>query len=45
VPNNRESLRRWLENPSAIKPGALMPPMGLAADELDAMTDYLLTLH
>jgi cytochrome c oxidase subunit 2 len=45
VPNNRESLRRWLENPSAIKPGALMPPMGLGADELDAMTDYLLTLH
>src|SRR5215510_15266990 len=45
APNNRETLRRWLENPSALKPGALMPPMGLSADELDAMTDYLLTLH
>jgi len=45
APNNRESLRRWLENPSAIKPGVLMPPMGLSADELDAMTDYLLTLR
>jgi cytochrome c oxidase subunit 2 len=45
APNNRESLRRWLKNPSALKPGALMPPMGLSADELDAMTDYLLTLH
>jgi len=45
APNDRASLRRWLENPSAIKPGALMPPMGLASDELDAMTDYLLSLH
>jgi cytochrome c oxidase subunit 2 len=45
APNNRESLRRWLENPSAIKPGVLMPPMGLSTDELDAMTDYLLTLR
>jgi cytochrome c oxidase subunit II len=45
APNNRESLRRWLENPSAIKPGVLMPPMGLSSDEIDAMTDYLLSLH
>ena len=45
VPNTRESLRRWLEDPAAIKPGVLMPSMGLSADELDAMTDYLLTLR
>ena len=38
-------MRRWLENPSAIKPGALMPAMGVSGEELDAMTDYLLTLH
>ena len=45
VPNNRESLRRWLENPSAFKPGVLMPPMGLSTGELDAMTDFLLSLR
>jgi cytochrome c oxidase subunit II len=45
LPNNRENLRRWLEDPGTIKPGVLMPAMGLSTDELDAMTEYLLTLR
>jgi cytochrome c oxidase subunit II len=45
APNTRDNLRRWLEDPSALKPGALMPAMGLTADDRDAMTEYLLTLR
>jgi cytochrome c oxidase subunit II len=43
--NNRENLRGWIKDPNAYKPGALMPAMGLGESELDAVTDYLLTLR
>lgn len=45
IENNRENLRGWIKDPSAYKPGALMPAMGLSESELDAVTDYLLTLR
>jgi cytochrome c oxidase subunit 2 len=45
LPNTRENLRQWIQNPSALKPGSLMPPMGFDDSELDAVTDYLLTLR
>lgn len=45
VANTRENLRRWIENPSAFKPAALMPAMGFDESELDAVTDYLMTLR
>ena len=45
LPNTRENLRAWIKNPVAFKPGALMPPMGLTDEELDAVTDYLMTLR
>ena len=44
VPNNRGNLEGWISNPQAIKPGNLMPPTYLSADELHAMADYLETL-
>lgn len=43
--NNHDNLRRWIQNPSTFKPGALMPAMGLSGRELDAVTAYLETLH
>jgi cytochrome c oxidase subunit 2 len=43
--NNAAELRRWVQNPAAIKPGSLMPSMNLSDKELDAVTAYLLTLH
>jgi cytochrome c oxidase subunit 2 len=43
--NNAEELRRWVQNPAAIKPGCLMPSMNLTDKELDEVTAYLLTLH
>ncbi len=43
--NNRENLRLWVKDPDAIKPGALMPAMQLNEQDLDALTDYLLSLR
>ena len=43
--NNRENLRLWVKDPDAFKPGALMPAMQLDDQDLDAVTDYLLTLR
>jgi cytochrome c oxidase subunit II len=45
APNTPENLRLWIENPDAIKPGSLMPPMNLSQQEFDRVTAYLLTLH
>jgi cytochrome c oxidase subunit 2 len=39
--NTPENLRRWLENPQAIKPGAEMPAFALSQDDFAALTAYL----
>jgi len=43
--NTAENLRQWIRNPDSIKPGSLMPAMGLSDRELDAVMAYLTTLH
>lgn len=43
--NNRENLRLWVKDPDAFKPGALMPAMQLDDQDLEAVTDYLQSLH
>jgi cytochrome c oxidase subunit II len=45
VPNTPANLRRWIQDPDAIKPGCKMPAMGLSDPELDAVTQYLETLR
>ena len=45
APNNPGYLRLWVQNPDAIKPGALMPAMNLSDEDLDRVTAYLLTLR
>ncbi|HTN77921.1 MAG TPA: cytochrome c oxidase subunit II [Pirellulaceae bacterium] len=45
VPNTREELRRWIENPQSVKPGCLMPAFGLSERDLDAVVSYLETLR
>ncbi|HVL82314.1 MAG TPA: cytochrome c oxidase subunit II [Actinomycetota bacterium] len=42
---NRENLREWLRDPPAMKPGSLMPPLGLTEDEIESLVDYLLSLR
>lgn len=43
--NTPENLRQWIERPDAIKPGSLMPAMGLTPRDIDAVVAYLETLH
>ncbi len=45
IRNTPENLRRWVEDPAALKPGALMPAMQLSREDLDRVTAYLLTLR
>jgi cytochrome c oxidase subunit II len=43
--NTRDHLRIWVADPNVMKPGALMPAMGLDDRDLDALVDYLATLR
>ena len=45
LPNTREHLRRWVSNPSSIKPGTRMPPSPFHGADLDAVLDYLRSLR
>jgi len=39
--NSDAAMRRWIDNPQTIKPGALMPQVPLSQQELDALATYL----
>ncbi|HLH21232.1 MAG TPA: cytochrome c oxidase subunit II [Chloroflexota bacterium] len=41
IPNTPEQLRRWLDNPQVVKPGAFMPTFRLSDTDLAALTAYL----
>ena len=43
--NTTDNLRRWLDDPPAMKPGAKMPDYGLTTQEIDALVAYLQTLE
>jgi len=43
--NTHDNLRLWIQDPSTIKPGALMPAMKLSDTDLDAVVTYMETLH
>jgi cytochrome c oxidase subunit II len=43
--NTPDNLRRWIQDPAVIKPGSKMPAMGLSDTELNAVTQYMETLH
>ena len=45
APNNPETLRLWIKNPDAFKPGSKMPAMGLSDRDLDAVTAYMEALR
>lgn len=45
VSNTHENLRAWIRDPSAFKPGCLMPAMGLSDRQADALTAYMETLR
>jgi len=43
--NSDENLRHWITDPQSVKPGAIMPPTTLPADQLDALVAFLRELH
>jgi cytochrome c oxidase subunit II len=43
--NTPENLRAWVDDPGALKSGALMPAMKLSGRDLDTLTAYLVTLR
>lgn len=45
IPNLPDNLVRWLDNPQAVKPGNLMPDVGVSPDEARHMAAYLYTLQ
>ena len=45
VPNDTAALAGWISNSQTIKPGNLMPPIALEADELTAVLAYLQSLR
>ena len=42
--NTPENLARWLDDPRAMKPGAIMPDYGLSEDQIDSLVAYLRSL-
>jgi cytochrome c oxidase subunit 2 len=40
-----ENLRRWLENPPAVKAGSKMPDLGLSPEQIDQLIAFLNTLR
>jgi cytochrome c oxidase subunit 2 len=43
--NTPENLRAWIHDPNVLKPGCLMPAMGLSDPQIDAVTAYMETLR
>lgn len=43
--NNAGNLRAWIQDPSKFKNGCLMPAMQLSDQQIDQLTQYLLTLR
>jgi cytochrome c oxidase subunit 2 len=45
LPNTRQELEKWIENPANLKPGVKMPGLALAPDQLAAVSAYLESLR
>ena len=43
-PVNEENLSKWIKNPPAVKPGTLMPNLGLSDEQVHDIVQWLLTL-
>ncbi len=43
IPNTPENLRRWVQDPQSVKPGTMMPKLGLSDKEADDIVALLET--
>ena len=41
---NAENLRKWITDPQQIKAGCLMPAFGLSSENVNLITEYLMSL-
>ena len=44
LPNTEENLKKWLKDPTAVKPETIMPDQSLTDSEIDALIAFLRTL-
>jgi len=44
IPNTAAQLAAWIRNPQAIKPGTVMPDLGLSPNQINEIVAYLETL-
>ncbi len=44
LPINAETLAKWIKNPQSVKPGTVMPNLGLAEADIDTLVAWILTL-
>ena len=42
--NTTENVAKWIENPGHMKPGVLMPDLGVRGEQSKALAAYLLSL-
>jgi cytochrome c2 len=45
LPNTRDNLMAWIENPQRIVPGNVMPVLGIGQDDARDIAAYLHSLH
>ena len=45
IPNQPENMIRFLRNPPAVKPGTLMPALGISEEEARHMAAFMYTLQ
>lgn len=45
LPNDRATMKAWLKDPNKLKPGCNMPDFKLNPQDVDRLTDYLMTLR
>jgi cytochrome c oxidase subunit 2 len=45
LPNTPEEMARWLRDPPAVKPGSLMPKLGLSEEDISGLVQYLESLR
>lgn len=45
IENTPENMARWIEDPQEVKPGNLMPPTGMSAEQIEALVAYLQSLR
>ncbi len=43
-PLDEANLKKWISNPPGVKPGTVMPNLGLPAENIDSIVKFLLTL-